>query len=173
LSVDYMKGAQALTSGDYTKAAELLIPLKMVSDGIGAFRKATEGKTSKRGMQTMTPYSLPEAVVRTFGFTPAREAETNDAQSSYFSKTQRLTRSRSDLQQSWLKATPSERLRLWGQVEGWNKGRAPEERLTRADLDSYVRRRRNDERAGRITNGLRVTSRTRNIMDESRGTYNF
>ena len=172
LAADYIKGSQALASGDFATAGKLMIPIKAAGDAIGAYQKLTQGKMSKTGNQTMEPYSLQEALVRTFGFIPGREAENNDLQNKVYEGTRAQSDARTTLQQDWYKASPADRMRLMGRIEAYNQSAPQADRLSRSQLDTYTQRRQSDITSGRVTNGLLVTPRNRNVMDDALKTYN-
>jgi hypothetical protein len=73
----------------------------------------------------------------------------------------------------WADAAPSERGRIWGQVEKFNYGKAKDERLTRSDLDKYAKRRRTEEKSGLVQGGFRVTKRDKPLYKKVQGTYSY
>lgn len=168
---DWISGFGALTSGDFTKAAEKLVPIKTFSDTVRAARMATEGKVSAYGNQTMEPYSVGEAVTRAIGFTPARDAEGFERQAAFYSAQQRGNDERSQLMRDWADTSPSERMKIWGRVEAYNRGRTGAERLTRVDLQNYAKRRTKESQAARNAGGLRATRRDQAILDRVNQTY--
>jgi hypothetical protein len=171
LVLDWMEGSQSLMGGDFAKASEKLVPLKFVADMIRTYRTTSEGKKTGAGYERMSPYSLPEAAIRTLGFTPGREAETNEAAGHFYSAQRRSTEARNKMMQDWANASPGERGRLWGQVEKFNYNKTRDERLTRADLEKYTKRRRTEEK-GLVKRGFRVDRRSKELFRQVEGTYN-
>lgn len=170
--VDTVAGVNNVWSGDWVKGIEQMSPLKIASNSIRAYRQWAEGKKTAAGYEAMEPYSLTEAFIRGFGFTPGREAEANEQRSFFYSAQKRQSAERNNLMHEWYTASPSERAKMWGSIERWNKGRSKDERLTRADLDKYVKRRRSEEKRGVVQSGFRVTRRDRALYNEVRETYN-
>ena len=173
LGLDWFNGAQALMNGEFGEASEKLVPLKVVADAIKSYRTTSEGKKTRAGYESLAPYGIGEAAIRTLGFTPAREAETSEARNYFYSSTKRVTAERNSLMQNWFQASPNQRGRLWGQIESYNRGRTRDERLTRSELDAYVKRRRTEERSGLVKSGFRVTRREKQSYKKLQGTYNL
>ena len=170
---DWAKGSQALMNAEWSEAAERLTPIKMVADAIKSYRTTSEGKKTAAGYESLAPYSIGEAAIRTLGFTPAREAETSEARNYFYSATKRASAERNSLMQDWYQASSSQRGRLWGQIEAFNRGKVRDERLTRSELDKYVKRRRTEERSGLVQSGFRVTRREKASYKKLQGTYNI
>jgi hypothetical protein len=84
LAGDWMKGAQALSNGEWGEAAQRFSPVKMLTDAIKSYRVTSTGKKTAAGYESLAPYGAGEAVLRTLGFTPSREAETNEARNYFF-----------------------------------------------------------------------------------------
>ena len=170
---DWFRGSQALMNGEFGEAAQRFSPVKMLTDAIKSYRTTSEGKKTAAGYVSMTPYGIGEAAIRTLGFTPAREAETSEARNYFYSATKRASAERNSLMQDWFQAAPNQRARMWGQVEAFNRGKSRDERLTRSELDKYVKRRRTEERSGLVKSGFRVTRREQNQYKKLQGTYNI
>jgi hypothetical protein len=166
-------GINDIFSGELAKGLEKVAFLKFASNSIKAYRQMTEGKKTAAGYEAMEPYGLTEAFIRGFGFTPAREAETNERRSYFYGAQKRQSAQRNDLMHQWIEATPAERVKLWGAIERWNKGRPKDERLTRVDLDSYVKRRKTEDTKGMVRSGFRVTRRERSLYEQTERTYNL
>lgn len=169
---DWVKGVNALTAGDFTKAAELMVPVKVAADSIRAYRTATEGKKSGTGRETMSPYSLGEAAVRAIGFTPAREAENSAARSAFYSQQKRQSTERSELIAKWVSAKPADKASAFAKVQSWNRGQSKDSQISMKDLTSAARRRSTEAAKGTVVNGVRTTKRDREIFDRASNTYN-
>lgn len=170
LAMDWVQGSQKLVDGDYAEGLQKIAPIKVVGDLIKAYRVTSEGKKTGAGFPSMEPYSYGEAAIRTFGFTPAREAETTEMSRLFYSTQKSMSKARDDLMHQWAAAqTGSDRMRLWGQVEKFNYKKTSDERLTRSELDQYAKRHRK-EATGRKS-GLRVTRREKQLYDALSGVY--
>ena len=172
MMMDWVSGTNDLWAGNIAQGVEKLSPLKFASNSIAAYRRMTEGRKSAAGYQTMDPYTLQEALIRSFGFTPGREAESNERRSYFYGAQKREASQRNDYLHLWAGAAPNERTKLWGQIEKWNRGRKPDERLTRSELDRYIRRRQSEEKGGVVKDGFRVTRRDRALYESTEGVYN-
>jgi len=170
---DWFAGSQALMNGEWATAAEKLTPIKVVADAIKSYRTTSTGKKTAAGYESLSPYSIGEAAIRTLGLTPAREAETTEARNYFAGVTARANATRNDLMHQWVTASPSERGRLWGNVERFNYGKTRDEKLTRSDLDKYAKRRRTEEREGLVKSGFRVTKRDKPLYKKVQGTYSY
>jgi hypothetical protein len=168
---DWFLGTQDLLAGDVLGAAEKLNPVKVGADLVKSYRMATEGKRTGAGYQSLSPYSLGEAAIRTFGFTPSREAEAGEASRYFYAKQAEAQGARGSYLHQWAAASGSERARLWGQIERYNRSREDDERITRSDLDRYVRSRATIEKSRR--SGLRLTRREQSLYKDITGVYNI
>lgn len=168
LAGDWVKGSNALMSGEFEKAAELLIPVKTVSDSLRAYRQATEGKkSSTSGRETMSPYTPYEAATRALGFTPAREAEAGAQASAFYGGQARAKEERQKLVTRWLGAKPGEKTEAFAAVTRWNNAHKSEERIKMQDLTSAAQKRVTELKDGTMVNGIRTTKRDRNLLENS------
>jgi hypothetical protein len=166
LVMNQLRGLGFLAAGDYEQAAENIIPLKGASSILKGIRES-QGKYNAAGRLTMEAYSPVETVIRGLGFTPTREAEASTARSLFHQQTADYQGRRQDILNTWFNARPSDRGRMWGDVERYNRQLAPADRIKRSELDDYVRRRskevtsggevmRNPGDAGRMTKLLQT-----------------
>lgn len=166
--MDQLKAAQALAKGDFAEAAELAVPLKAYSDVSKAVRGMVGPKEDKNGRERMRAYSGWEGAAQAVGFTPSVKAE-NFERGTYASRQSKLLKeSHTDFQNQWFKGTANERAKLWGKIEAWNKTQPAEARLTRSQLDRYVKTRGNEETVG----GIRATKQNKSILGNAE-IYNY
>ncbi len=163
---DWVRGMNALTAGEFTKAAELLVPMKFAADSIKAYRLSTEGKKGSTGKETMEPYSFREAATRAIGFTPAREAEEGAKRSAFYRNSKQDTADRSALMTSWVTAKPAEKLDAWKKIQSFNKNKAREEQISMSDLTRAADRRRKEG------DEIKTTKRDKRYLDVAERTYN-
>lgn len=163
---DWVKGANALTSGEFTKAAELLVPMKFAADSIKAYRLMTEGKKGSTGKETMKPYSAREAITRAIGFTPAREAEEGAKRSAFYSAQKRDSTERNALMSAWVSAKPQDKFSAWKKIQSFNKGRPSDQQITMSELTRAADKRRKEGDA------IRTTKRDREYLRRAEATYN-
>lgn len=166
---DWIKGANQLGSGNFVKAAELMIPVKVVADSIRAYRQATEGKKNRGGSETSAPYSAREAITRSIGFTPAREAEEGARAGAYRRQTQSAKDARSELTNAWVNAKPNEKRAALTAVQTYNKGKPKDEQISMKDLTSAVKRRENED----LDSGLRSNKRDAGSLKRVNDAYNY
>ncbi|RZN09625.1 hypothetical protein CWO91_16485 [Bradyrhizobium genosp. SA-3] len=155
-----------LTAGNFTKAAELLVPMKFAADSIRAYRQMSEGKKGSTGKETMSPYSVREAVTRAAGFTPAREAEQSAMNSAFFSASRQDKDERSKLMSSWASAKPSDKLDAWKKIQSFNKGKPRDQQISMQQLTSYADRRKKEG------NAITTTRRDKDFLKTAQSTYN-
>jgi len=172
LAMDYAKGVTNLAEGDMLKAAERLVPIKLFSDSVKSYRAYTEGvKSDRSGKQVMSPYSAREAVTRTLGFTPAREAEGFERSGNFYRNRDKMNASRTDFQRSWLEASGAARGRLWREIQAWNKTQPDEAKLSISDLRGYQKQMKADRL--KTIEGIRPRGREKELFDTVNQTYNY
>lgn len=169
---DWGSGASHLLAGDFQRAAEKLIPLKVASDSLKAYRQLTEGTISPNsGKQVMSPYSASEAVTRALGFSPARESESFERSGIYYRRQQAQEDTRTEFQKEWVAATPAAKGRIWREVVKWNRSVAPEARLTIGDMRSYQKRLERDKKE--TVEGIRAKKREETLLRNIDKNYDF
>jgi hypothetical protein len=163
---DWLKGAYALGTGEFTKAAELMVPMKFAADSIGAYRKMTEGKKSaSSGKETMSPYTLQEAGLRAVGFTPRREAETNDKRSAFYSKQKSNKDERGAMVRKWVDARPADKAKAFREIQKWNAGKPKDAQITMKQLTDSAKRRADDAR--KAVNGINARKSEKHFLDQT------
>ena len=171
LVLDQWGGMSALMDGDIVKGAEKLIPIKMVSDGIKSYRMMSEGRVSQTGRQTMSEYAVPEAVLRTLGFAPGREAENYERQSAFHRARDVQENKRTEFLREWGETKGAARARLWRDIRAWNRGQRSEVRLSMGDLNAYAKRQRADLR--KTEEGIRARRREQHLLRNVNETYGY
>jgi hypothetical protein len=141
---DYVKGANQLAVGNFTKAAELMVPMKFAADSIRAYRTATEGKKSDNGRQVMEPYSWPEAGARALGFTPAREAESGAQYAAFKNQTTKAQQARTSLINGWVNAKGADKVQAQRAVQAFNRTAPKDQQISAKDLSTAAKRRENE-----------------------------
>lgn len=169
---DWFSGASHLMAGEFGRAAEKMIPLKAAADSLKAYRQLTEGTISPNsGKQVMSPYSAGEAIIRSLGFSPARESESFERSGIYYKRQQAQEDARTEFQKEWVAATPAAKGRLWREVVKWNKTVAPEARLTITDMRSYQKRLERDKKE--TVEGIRAKKREQTLIRNIDKNYDF
>ncbi|WP_454627811.1 PLxRFG domain-containing protein [Bradyrhizobium cenepequi] len=169
---DWIKGANQLTSGNYAKAAELMVPNKLAADSIKAYRLATEGKTSAAGKETMSPYSVRETATRVLGFTPARESEQSAKQSAFYNASKSQDAERKSLVSGWVSAKPQDKAAAYRAVQKWNAGVPKEAKIQMSDLTKAAKNRSTEKAKGRAVDGVSINKQNKYLMDRAAATYN-
>jgi hypothetical protein len=164
---DWVKGSHALIAGNFAKAAELLVPTKVLADALRAYRQSSEGKKSATGRETMTPYTPTEALTRVMGFTPAREAEQGAQRGAFYGKQTRAKDDRQNLIGQWATAKPDEKGRAWTAIVAWNKGQPEQQRIKMSELSTAAKRRVIEEKSTGSTQGIRTNKRDKFLLDNS------
>jgi DNA-binding ferritin-like protein (Dps family) len=168
LGVDYVKGLGNIASGNFEKAAEQLIPIKMASDTLRAYRQASEGKKTAGGKQSSAPYAPSEAALRVLGFGNAREAEEGAQRSAYYRESSKAKEERSALANAWVEADPSRKAKAWAAIQKFNMTAPAESKITAKELTDKARR---DAKAAKSsTLGITPNKRDKRFLEE--GVYN-
>jgi hypothetical protein len=151
-------------------AADKMIPLKAARDVQRSVFGAMGGKTDRMGRQIVEPYTPYQAAVRALGFAPAAEAERQEHRRAFSEANRSEQRVRSELTAAYIKATPGERMRIWGQVERYNRELpvgAQAARITRQQLDRAVMTRQRETRDETVVGGMRTNRRNQHIYDRN------
>lgn len=168
LGGDYVKGISNIANGNFTKAAEQMIPLKAAADSIRAYRQYSEGKKTAGGKQSSASYAPSEAALRVLGFGNAREAEEGAQRAAYYHQSQKAKDERSALTNSWVNADPSSKAKAWSAVQAYNRTAPAESKITAKELTDKARR---DAKASKTsTLGISPTKRDKRFIEE--GVYN-
>jgi hypothetical protein len=138
------EAVQKWKGGDILAGVEKTPVPKFAVDAARATRGALYGKETKAGRQSSEEYSVGEAIIKGIGFAPARESREREAKSAYFNITKRDAEQRAEFRKAWIKATPNERMKLWGKIEQFNKTVPREARITREQLNQAAKRRENE-----------------------------
>ncbi|MGE4042307.1 PLxRFG domain-containing protein [Pseudolabrys sp.] len=162
---DWVVGANALASGDFAKAAELMVPIKFISDTIKAARQLREGKKSSTGRQLSEPYNYAEAAARVLGFTPAREAEEGAKAASFKRQSDALSKERSRLTTEWVTSKGSDKVQAWSKIQEWNRTQNPAARITMKQLTSAAKKKLKEPV------GINPTKQTKYIKDRLERVY--
>lgn len=163
---DYVKGANELWRGEFSKAAEHMVNLKVASDAIRAYRQGTEGKKSDSGRQLAEPYTYGEAALRTFGFTPAREAEEGAKAAAFRSQSTKSKTQRDEVVAAWVNAKGADKVKAQRAVQEFNKTADKEARILPKDLAGAQKRKSNEQ------TGISTNKRTQPILDRLEQVYN-
>lgn len=169
LGVDYVKGLNHIANGEYTKAAEKIIPLKAAADSIRAYRQYSEGKKTAGGKQSSAPYSPTEAGLRALGFGTAREAEEGANRGAYYSSKEKDTAERSSLMSAWVQAKPEAKAKAWTAIQKYNQSAPADARITPKELTTKAKRDAKD--AEKATLGITASKRDKRFLNE--GVYNL
>lgn len=172
LIIDVTKGVGLMAGGEVTRSLEYLVPVKVFSDTLKSYRQMTEGSVSmKSKRQVMSPYSVGEAVTRSLGFTPAREAEAFERSNMFYHKRSSQEETRRDFMREWTEANGAARGRIWREIQAWNKRQPREARLSLPDLRKYSVRLKRDAKETR--EGLRARRREQHILKRADSTFKF
>jgi hypothetical protein len=162
--MDQVASAQALMKGDVTTALEKTIPIRAATDVVKAVDGISGPKLNDDGRERRPALTVPQAAVRALGFTPSVVTENYKKNVAFAKATKEQSQQRAEFMAAWVKASPSERLRLWGRIELENRRLPAEAKITRKALDAYVKRRKDEE--GAKINGLRAGRANKHIAKQ-------
>lgn len=152
--VDMLKAKEAAEEGDWTKAAGLMIPMKVVSDSIKAAESYTVGKKNAKGKQTQEPSGLTSAAIKAFGFKPAWIARQEESTDAYYKESRKRDERRQELIDEWKNSHGAGRREAQKKITLFNKGLPKDARITGATLAKALKRDKNYSKNG-ITPGRR------------------
>jgi hypothetical protein len=152
---------------EFARHAAQMIPIKAASDvGQAVAGYLAPGETKRGYEKTAHTYTLPEALVKSTGFTPTRDKIESEKRNANYVETRVAQKTRSDLQMMWLNADDADhRARVWGKVEEYNRTATPEERITRAQLNAYLKT--HERKAHDAVLGQEVHKRERGIFQRN------
>jgi len=166
---DMAEGAAGAIKGDWS-AAQKAIPVKGLRDLVKAVDTAAFGKETKSGRPSFEAYGIAEAFIRALGATPGREAEDQELKAQFYSQQAYINEQRAKLQQRWADASTSERNRMRGAIERFNRGKPRDAQLTNAVLRAYVSRRRSE--IEEMSSGVRPTKSNLYMLQRAEAVYN-
>jgi hypothetical protein len=164
---DWVKGASAFANGDLVKGAELTVPMKGAADAIRAYRQASEGKKSASGRQTLSPYTPTETALRALGFGNAREAETNEARSAYYSASNAQKEERAALISKAATATGAARAKAMVAISRFNQHVPAAVKIKPGDI---TRKQKSNSATGMVL-GVKPSRQDRHLLQGVRDVY--
>lgn len=167
LAFDWGKGLNLIANGDYAKGAEKLVPMKVASDTLRAYRQATEGKRKASGEETSAPYNFAEATLRAAGFGNRREAEEGAADRSFRDASKSQSEKRTALVNAWTSASPSGKQSAMAAITKFNQSVPAEVRITPKELTAKLKKMNE----GKNVRGVITTRRDKHLREE-RSYYN-
>jgi len=162
--LDQIKSAQALSKGDFAKAAELSVPIKGFTD---AWKAVTglDPKLDAKGRTIRAGYTPYEAGVRALGFTPATEAENFEQRAMFSSASKQLGDARAKLINDWVIAKPADKGAALKAAQEWSKDQPANVKIMPKDLLSAAKRRASEPE------GIRATKRNKHILEKLTPVY--
>jgi hypothetical protein len=134
------EGIKALQEGDYAKATQVFVPLKLVSDWAKAWQGMYKGFPTKTGAPGMEPYSAGETFMQSLGLTPARKERFREASEAEYRAEQATRTEHSELLNALGTATTEpDRMKARMQIAAFNL-RNPDARITPQDVMRAARR---------------------------------
>lgn len=164
LAFDWGKGLSLISNGDYLKGAEKLVPMKVASDTLRAYRQATEGKRKASGIETSQPYNWQETIQRAAGFGGGREAEEGAANRAYYSASARQKEQRQALVDAWTSATPAGKQKAMAAITKWNQSVPAEVKITPKELTAKLKKMKTDEQIS--VRGIKPTRRDKYLLEQ-------
>lgn len=172
LVTEYPRGMQALMSGDFVEAARLLVPLKVFADSMQAYQRATQGKQTPSGRESLSPYSVGEAATKALGFTPGRDAETSEMRAALQHDQGRFRTERGEAVKKWVTATPNDKTAAWGAVQRWNASQPKDAQITMRELTQNLERRKREAKNPDHADAVATSRRDRHLR-EANQIYNL
>ena len=151
---DWFKAAYNVSEGEYSKAAEKIIPVKTLSDSIKAYRDATEG--------TLAADKIAPAITRILGFKTAAEARGQEKTSAFF----RAKAGRTDARRAAIDAFFAKSPGWRAQIIKYNKGVPADARITAKDLSALGRRKQTEKKKGYIKKGIFGGKINKDLMEK-------
>lgn len=167
LIAEYPKGVQALMNGDFVEASRILVPIKLYSDSVTAYQRASVGRQTVSGREKMSPYTPGEAVTRSLGFAPAREAEAMEAYNAQYGDQQAFKQQRSALMNAYVNGKGVDKANALRSINEWNAKQPPAAKITPGEAERAVIRRQREEHDDKFKGGLRTNKRDEHIRKDA------
>jgi hypothetical protein len=167
LLAEYPAGVKALLDGDFANASRVLVPIKAYSDAMTAYQRASVGRQTVGGREKMSPYTPGEAVTRSLGFAPAREAEAMEAYNAQYGDQQAFKKQRSTLMNNYVNGKGVDKANALKAINEWNAKQPPAAKITPGEAERAVIRRQREEHDEKFKGGLRTTKRDEFIRQDA------
>jgi hypothetical protein len=148
MASDWFAGSRYATQGEWTRAIEKWVPVKILSDAANAYRGATEGLKTKYGDVYHT-YSPVEAIMETFGIGTGGAANVSEGRSYYYSSQNRMQEERREILQDY-RDNPGQRGSMYRRFQEFNKKWQPNNPLNIKAAQDYVK-----EHTGNYKKGIK------------------
>lgn len=170
MAVDTLNGSKAIMDGEFTKGAQLLLPVKAFADIAKAGKYAVQGgKTDSKG--NLQPYSVPELLTTALGFKPGPQANYDAARSSVFNELKKEKAAKADrrsLIDAWVKSKGGEKSKAFKAVQDYNKTASRDAQIPMSALTKALAASRTEG----TTLGFRETKRNKEMLDEAKRIHN-
>lgn len=167
LIAEYPAGVKALLDGDFANASRILVPIKAYSDAMTAYQRASVGRQTVGGREKMSPYTPGEAVTRSLGFAPAREAEAMEAYNAQYGDQQAFKKQRSTLMNNYVNGKGADKANALKAINEWNAKQPPAAKITPGEAERAVIRRRREEHDEKFKGGLRTNKRDEFVRQDA------
>lgn len=129
-ATDIASGVAAAAEGDPLKAAEKLLPVKVISDTLRAVGEVDDGK-----------FDTEDALLRAFGVQSSRQARIQRDTSADIDNRTELKRQKNSIIKAWLSAdTAGERSKVIARMREYNKEAGKRDKLSTKFLNNIKRR---------------------------------
>jgi hypothetical protein len=150
LGVEKIKGIRSLLDGDFSDAAEKLMPFKQLSDAVKAYSRAAEGKENERGELVEDPWGYGDAFVQALGFRPASQARAQEKRSMFFQQSKDRKAERQELLNQYV---TGDRAAARVAILKWNAKQPKDARIKMDSLKTLLKRKASDKKKGYIKKG--------------------
>jgi hypothetical protein len=163
LVADALKGTHKMMSGDIEGGALQAAPLQALRD----VHNAVAPSANQYGYQA----SAADRAKSILGFMPSDKARLAEQKSAVFQATGDYDRARYSFIKSWVNAAPSDRDKIWQQVQVWNEDKTGAEKLTKGDLFKSLGSKSKSEDRGNFVDNIRTNIHNKGIADATSGIY--
>lgn len=125
-ATDIAGGIAAAAEGEGLKAAEKLLPIKVISDTLRAVREVDDGK-----------FNTQDALMRALGVQSARQARIQQSTGADIDKRSELKREKNAIIKAWISAdTASEKAKIIARMREYNKEAGKRDQLSKKFLEN-------------------------------------
>lgn len=146
-AIDITKGIAHMQEGDWNKAFQKMVPVKLAANLARAYELNTQGVTDRNGnlLVSEDQFGFWEVLGQAIGFTPAKKQQIYMAREVKYKREKAAQQRATLLRQRYYRAERADRRNVWKEIQAFNR-KNPAERITVSSLRRGLQRRRKQER---------------------------
>lgn len=169
MGVDAYTGVMAAENGDWSTAAEKIIPIKFVTDAVKAAREMNVGKVNKKGVQTQDKSGVGDAALRVLGFKPSSVARNEESKGAAYADIAARKAETQTLRDNWAAATGVDRVAAKRAIDAFNKTVPKNAQITAGSLAKSLKTKAANKKKGYTVKGVYGGKQAQDILTQDLG----